>query len=78
MVNDGILLDRYITTGKPIKLTYGDEPENGGFGNRTVDFGFYYTKQPNLPKTGASTVISLLSTTLNVFQVDRLVPMADV
>ena len=38
MVNDGILLDRYITTGKPIKLTYGDEPENGGFGNRTVDF----------------------------------------
>lgn len=66
MVNDGILLDRYITTDKPIKLTYGDEPENGGFGNRTVDFGFYYTKQPNLPKTGASTVISLLSTTLTM------------
>ena len=66
MVNDGILLDKYVTTGKPIKLTYGDEPENGGFGNRTVDFGFNYTKQPNLPKTGASTVISLLSTTLTM------------
>lgn len=66
MVNDGILLDKYVTTGKPIKLTYGDEPENGGFENRTVDFGFYYTKQPNLPKTGASTVISLLSTTLTM------------
>ncbi len=66
MVNDGILLDKYITTAKPIKLSYGDEPTNDGFENRTVDFGFYYTKQPNLPNTGASMTILLLSTTLTM------------
>lgn len=65
-VNDGVLLEQYITTSKAMILTYGGEPEGDGFQNRTVDFGFYYSEEAELPNTGASKLLSLISVVLTL------------
>lgn len=75
LLNDGVLLlDKYITTPKAVNLTYGEEPTSGGYENLTIDFGFYYSKLPDLPSTGISRylVIMMISCiTVGIFLVSK-------